>query len=126
MRNVIVKKSKIHGKGVFALRDFKKGETVLEWNLKPLKKSEVAFLPLSKKKRVMHINKKYFLMLSPGRYVNHSCEANSKIKNMSDVAIRNIKKGEEITSRYKKAFAGGINFKCDCKGKKCKQTIIYG
>jgi len=33
MQDVIIKKSKIHGKGVFANRDFKKGEVVLEWDI---------------------------------------------------------------------------------------------
>ena len=37
---IVVKKSKIHGKGVFANRDFKKGEVVLKHNFKSLTKKE--------------------------------------------------------------------------------------
>jgi hypothetical protein len=33
MQDVIIKKSKIHGKGVFANRDFKKGEAVMKWDI---------------------------------------------------------------------------------------------
>ena len=125
-RKVIVKKSKLHGKGVFALRDFQKGEVVLKWKPKPLKKSELEALSLSKKKHVMHIDGKYFLGRSPERYINHSCEPNAKNQNMSNIAIKDIKKDEEITIKYKKALAGGINFKCECNEKGCKETIIYG
>ena len=32
MTDVTVKKSKIHGMGVFAARNFKKGEVILKWN----------------------------------------------------------------------------------------------
>jgi len=124
-RKVNVKKSKLHGKGVFALRDFEKGEVVLKWKPKPLKKSEMETLSLNKKKHVMHIDGKYFLMRSPERYINHSCEPNVKNQNMSNIAIKDIKKGEEITIKYKKALAGGINFKCECNEKGCKETIIY-
>ena len=31
--DVIIKKSKIEGKGVFAARDFKKGEIVVKWDI---------------------------------------------------------------------------------------------
>ncbi len=40
MKDIVVKKSKIIGKGVFAIRDFKKGEVVLKWNPKPITKFE--------------------------------------------------------------------------------------
>ena len=39
MSNVIVKKSKINKKGVFAVKDFKKGEIVLKWNPKIIVRS---------------------------------------------------------------------------------------
>jgi SET domain-containing protein len=58
---------------------------------------------------------KYFLMQPPEKYVNHSCNANTTAKNKSDLAIKNIKKGEEVTSSYK-----NISFKCKCGNKNCK------
>ena len=38
--DVIIKKSRIQGKGVFANKDFKKGEIVLRWNPKKITKEE--------------------------------------------------------------------------------------
>lgn len=120
--SIIVKKSKISGKGVFALRDFKKGEIILKWNPKPLKKSEIESLLPREKTYVVHLGKKYFLMQAPERYVNHSCGANTTVKDNSDVAIRKIKKGEEITSDYIKT-SGGSSFECKCGSKKCRKII---
>jgi len=69
-KDILMKKSKISGKGVFALRDFKKGEVVLKWNPKPIKKSEINSLTSRKKTYIVNFGKKYFLMQSPERYVN--------------------------------------------------------
>ena len=60
----------------------------------------------------------YFLMKLPEKYVNRSCNANTKSKNLCDVAIRDIKKGEEITSSYK-----NNSFKCKCGDKNCVGNV---
>ena len=119
---IAVKKSKISEKGVFALRDFKKGEVVLKWSPKPIKKSEIDSLSAREKTYIVNLGKKYFLMQSPERYVNHSCESNTTVKNNSDVAVRNVKKGKEITSDYVKT-QGGASFQCKCGSKKCRKII---
>ena len=119
-QHVVVKKSKIDKKGVFAERNFKKGEIVLEWHPKVLKKSEMDELSNKEKHFVEKIGKKYFLILSPERFVNHSCDPNTKVKNKCDAAIRDIKKGEEITSNYKNSL---VYFKCRCESKNCRGNI---
>jgi hypothetical protein len=40
-KDVVIKKSEINKKGVFATRDFNKGEIILSWNPKILKKIEI-------------------------------------------------------------------------------------
>ena len=59
----------------------------------------------------------YFLMQIPERYVNHSCNANTFVKNNSDIAIRDIKKGEEITSNY--SDSEPLDFECKCGSENC-------
>jgi uncharacterized protein len=122
MKDIIVKKSKINKKGVFVLRDFKKGEAIFKWKPKKLTETEFAKINENEKHYTMKVGKgKYFLMQPPERFVNHSCNPNTKVKNNCDVAIRNIKKGEEITSDYK---SGGIViFKCKCGSKDCKDKV---
>jgi SET domain-containing protein len=122
MRSVIVKKSKINKKGVFANKNFKKGEVVLKWHPKKIKKSDVEKLPDSQKHYIDKVGKSgYFLMRAPEKFVNHSCSPNTKTKNFSDIAIRNIRKGEEITTNYGKSNL--VPFKCKCGSKNCKKTI---
>lgn len=103
MDDVIIKKSKIgqFDKGVFANRDFKKGEIVIRYtNIKPLTKKEFQNLPESEKQFTHKHWGVICLYLSPARYVNHSPNPNTvqNLKERYDVAIRDIKKGEEITT----------------------------
>lgn len=121
-KDFIIKKSKISGRGVSALRDFDKGEVIFKWNPKPIRKSEIELLSARDKTYVVQLNRRYFIMQDPERYVNHSCEANTTVKDNSDVAIRKIKKGEEITSDYIKTN-GGSSFGCKCGSKKCRKII---
>lgn len=104
MNDVVIKKSKIgqfpNGKGVFANRDFKKGEVVIKYNLKPLTKEEFENLSESEKE-FTHKHLGIIQLYSvPERYVNHTSNPNTiqDLKNKCDVAKRDIKKGEEITT----------------------------
>src|SRR3989344_1040867 len=124
MNGVVVKSSLIHGKGVFALRDFKQGEVVLRWNAKELTKKEFEKLSKKEKRYVEFSEGKYLLMQSQERYVNHSCDANTFARNLSDVAKRNIKKGEEITANYGEPFAPREKMECKCGSRKCREVIV--
>jgi uncharacterized protein len=123
--DVIVKKSKIEGKGVFANRDFKKGEVVMKWDTSIiLTKKEVSNLPESEKRYVNSSQDKYFLQQSPVRFVNHSCDPNTKVVDGSfDIAIKEIKKGDEITSNYPSLLASNGVTKCNCGSNNCKKII---
>ena len=98
--DVLVKRGKISGKGVFANRNFRKGEKVIKYKLTPL--TEKAFNHLSKSERnFVHKQEGVrYLYSSPERYVNHSTSPNTiqDIKNRCDLAKRYIKRGEEITT----------------------------
>ncbi len=100
MNDVIIKKGQIFGKGVFAARNFKKGEIVIQYHLIPL--TEQAFARLSKKERYFthrHYDAIYLYSV-PERFVNHSSKPNTiqDLRNKCDIALRAIKKGEEITT----------------------------
>ena len=121
--HILVKKSKINKKGVFAVKDFKKGEIALKWNPKIIVRSEIDKLPKTEKHYIQKINSnKYLLMQPPERYVNHSCDPNTYVKNNCDIALKNIRKGEEVTSDYAKIGAF-VHFKCNCGSKNCQKII---
>ena len=104
MDDVIIKDSSIrqfpNGLGVFANRDFMKGEVVIQYNLRVL--SEEEFERLSDEEKLF-THKRHgiiFLYPIPARYVNHSKKPNT-IQNFTqgyDIAVWDIKKGEEITT----------------------------
>lgn len=96
-----VRNSEIEGKGIFAIRDFKQGERVVEWDRKELTEEEYQALSAEDIERYVSLKEgKHLLSMEPMRYVNHSCNPNTQPIDNGDVAIRDIKAGEEITSSY--------------------------
>lgn len=99
MADLIIGKGSLAGKGVYAGRDFKEGEVVIQCNLQPLTQEEYEALP-KKEKWFTHKHwGQIFLYGEPDRYVNHSKNPNTyqDLKNKCDIALRDIKKGELIT-----------------------------
>ena len=125
MNKIIVKNSKINGKGVFASCDFKKGDIVLRWDVsRSLLKDEVDRMSEEEIMYVSFLDGKYILMQEPERFVNHSCDPNTKVKYFCDVAIRDIKAGEEVTSNYEDESPKGTYMKCGCGSGKCREIIL--
>ncbi len=100
MDELIIGVGDLDGKGVYANRDFKKGEVVTKYNLVPLTKQEFENLPESEKQFTHTHWGVTYLYLEPDRYVNHSENPNTyqDLFNKCDVALRDIKKGEMITT----------------------------
>lgn len=99
MKDVYIGKGKLAGKGVYAARDFKKGELVMYWDLKPLTQEGFDALPKAEHMFVHTFKGKLFLFPKPSRYTNHSANptVRSDFEKQCDYAIRPIKKGEPIT-----------------------------
>ena len=122
MPDIIIKQSVIHGKGIFAGRDFKKGEIILRWKPRVINKSELANLSEPERKFIFSAGPDtYYHMQEPERFVNHSCENNTTVQDACDVAIRDIKAGEEITANYNDD--GIDDFVCNCKTKHCRGRV---
>lgn len=62
---------------------------------------------------------KILWMQPPERYMNHSCEANTRVVGQSDVASRDILPGEEITPDYMDIETE--NLSCNCGSIKCRE-----
>jgi len=125
-KDIIIKKSKIHGKGVFANRNFKKGGVVIDYSScsEKLTREQMEKTPQEKKKFISQIDDNtWILFKSPGKYVNHSCNPNTESRNNADIAIKDIKKGEEITANYVKEKVPGLKIICNCGEKNCVKII---
>ncbi len=55
-KDIIIKKSKINGKGVFATKDFKKGEIILKWKPRLLNAEELKLLSKKEKTYTIQID----------------------------------------------------------------------
>lgn len=121
MTNIEVRSSPIHGKGVFACRDFKAGEIVIDWSTcsRILTDNEYGSLSEDEKRYVSKHEGKWILFSSPGKYVNHSCNPNTRAENGCDVAVRDIKKGEEITADYITEQVPVFFGECSCGAENC-------
>ena len=120
--DVEVGHSGIHGSGLFARRDFKAGDIVLKWKL-DRRIYHVATVPAAERKYLHPLDDNGFVLLQPPeRFMNHSCSHNTVVRNLCDVAIRDIQPGEEITSDYTTDGAGQ-SFTCGCGAANCRNII---
>ena len=88
------------GLGVFANRNFKKGEVVVKWSLKHLTEKEYQNLPAYERTNFCHTrNGTIHYYSEPERHVNRSKNPNvfPDFKQEADIALRDIKLGEELT-----------------------------
>jgi uncharacterized protein len=125
MESYYVAKSKF-GKGIFAARDIKIGELIMNFKGMIISGNELG--KVAKKGRnaltdpLQVSDDRFMLILSPYVLVNHSCDPNSGLKNITKlVAIKNIKKGDEIFLDYSSVWLEG--FRCRCGSRYCRGYI---
>ena len=114
--NVEIKELKEGMKGLFAKRLIEKGKIILAL------KGEIFFTP---SKTSIQIGQTH-VEDEKGGYMNHHCDPSAEIravpneKSLSGIvtAVRDIKKGEEITFDYETTEKELLcPFKCDCHGR---------
>lgn len=100
MNYVVIGEGKLAGKGVYASKNFKKGEIVINYNLKLLTREEYKSLSRSEKMFTHKHSGAIYLYSEPERYVNHSSNPNTyqDLDKKCDIALHNIVKGEAITT----------------------------
>ena len=114
-----LKKSKVHGIGLFADQFIKKG--TITWDYKPwfhisYTKKDISRMSSPARKQVLwyayfdKISNRYILPVDDLRFINHS-NVQKKVNIVSvspyrDVALRNIRKGEEMLCDYGKFELG--------------------
>lgn len=124
------------GKGIFALRDFKEGELILEITGEVIETENPQDYPEEITEHWGPLGKegnkyRFIKPESPWKYMNHSCDSNAGIINDRNlVAARDIKKGEEITIDYStvdiESLTQGkkqLSMECKCGSKNCRKII---
>jgi len=129
MEKVGVEDAGKKGKGVFALTRIKGGEEILYITGKVVEVEDESEYPKHVREHWHPVDKKgdnvlFILPEPPWMYLNHSCEPNAGVKKDRHlVAIRDIKKGEEVTVDYSALFLEGWEMRCWCERKNCRKVI---
>lgn len=126
-KKIIVRDTKtVKGKGVFAAKEIKKGELILEFEPTFIKKATQHTFRFDRHLHQLCVDEK-----AAENYLNHSCDANARFDSSNVAALRSglrakrrIKAGEEITYNYFTTDWGGEdNFECTCGSPHCKRLI---
>ncbi len=140
-----VQKSKVHGTGVFAAIDISKGQRIIEYIGRKVKRSEGDLISEKRIKKylkskttgsvyIFELNSRYDIDGSPlynkARYINHSCKPNCEVDikrgRIWISSIKNIKCGDELTYDYGYEFDKDDykDHDCKCGSKNCIGFII--
>lgn len=145
-RRIQVRRSGVHGKGVFALQPIAKGETIIEYKGQTISWPEALrrhphdpgdpnhtfYFSLDDGSRVIDAN----VDGNAARWINHSCEPNCEADEVDGAgrvfikARRKLKPGEELfydyglvideryTAKLKKEY------ECRCGSRQCRGTML--
>tara|TARA_Y100000741_G_scaffold365143_1_gene359646 strand:- start:5074 stop:5556 length:483 start_codon:yes stop_codon:yes gene_type:complete len=140
-----LKKSKIHGSGVFATENIKKNTKIIEYIGEKVLRSEGDKRSERRLKRylnskeqgsvyIFELNSRYDIDGSPkynkARYINHSCDPNCEVEitkgHIWISSIKKIKPGEELSYDYGFEFDEDdySDHVCKCGSKKCIGYVI--
>ena len=131
---VLVGKSRIAGKGLFAGQDIKKGTTVIRYIGTKISKEKSARKLAKGNAYICYFNDYYDIdgktLKNKARYINHSCDPTCELQRTSRaiwiVALRDIREGEELTHRYDYDYDPQryTDFPCFCGAKNCVGYIV--
>ena len=140
-----VRRSSIHGRGVFALATLPKGTCIVEYKGRRMSWDEASALPDSDPSNPAHT---FLFGLDDGRvidpriggnaarWINHSCDPNCEAvedgtKRIYVEARRPIRAGEEITYDYRLVVDGRMSkreraqYVCGCGARNCRGSLLY-
>jgi uncharacterized protein len=140
---ILVKKSQIHSNGVIAKKDIPNKTRIIEYVGKKVTKAvsnKLADIPLEKAKKnknhgavyIFELNKRHdidgYVSYNLARYINHSCKPNCEVDIIRGhiwiIALREIKKGEELTYNYGYDYEDYDEHKCFCGQSNCVGFIL--
>ena len=127
-----VRNSRIHGRGLFATADIAKGEIVAikGGHIVEGKVLRETIAPTLGPVEIQIDDDLYIAPVTPEEressmlYSNHSCDANLGMRGeITFVAMRDIKAGEELTHDWCITDDDTYNVKCNCGAPNCRGTL---
>ena len=136
MQKYFRKKSGINNLGLFAKSDINKGEKVIEYRGRKFTHKQVEEndrFDNSKAIYLFTLNERYVLdgdtKTNTAKYINHSCDPNCEVDIIKGkiwiIAIKDIKKGDELSYDYGFGYDADFRqFPCKCGSKNCCGYIV--
>ena len=136
MQKYFRKKSGINNLGLFAQGDINKGEKVIDYKGKKFTHKQVEEndrFDNSKAIYLFTLNEHYVLdgdtKTNTAKYINHSCDPNCEVDIINGkiwiIAIKDIKKGDELSYDYGFGYDADFRqFPCKCGSKNCCGYIV--
>jgi SET domain-containing protein len=142
-RRFIVRRSSIHGRGVFALAPIPKGTRIIEY-----KGERISHEEADERYSELHANSPHTMLFTvndeividatrrgnSARWINHSCAPNCEIADDNDrifiEAGRFIRPGEELSYDYNLQLgephtaAAKLEHACFCGARRCRGTML--
>ena len=131
-----IKKSNIDNKGLYAAKNIKSGKLVINYKGKLITKKETDTNPKFDNDKAIYLfnlNSRYDLdgdfKYNDARLINHSCDPNCEVEGKGlklwITAIKDIKKGEELSYDYGFGYDEDYKqFVCKCGAKNCVGYIV--
>ena len=131
-----IKKSNIDKKGLYASKDIKEGTKIINYIGKIISKKETEKNTKFNNEKdiyLFNLNNRYDLdgdfKFNTARLINHSCDPNCEVEGVGlklwISAIKNIKKGEELTYDYGFSYDKDYKqFPCKCGKQNCAGYIV--
>lgn len=136
-----IERSKIHGAGVFADEDIPKGTKVIEYVGEKITKEEGAKREQAQMKKAKHGEGTVYIFelddmwdidgdvpYNDARFINHSCDPNCEVEiedgHIWIIALRDIRKGEELSYDYGFDLEFYQQFPCRCGSPKCVGFMV--
>ena len=124
-KKIEVRDSPTHWKWIFAVKNISSWEIILKWDIShQVEEDKLKTLSAAEKKYICNLGNKHIYMQEPERYINHSCNPNTKIWEFCDIAIRDIHAWEEITGNYNEVTSEWPEIECNCWSKNCIWKIF--
>lgn len=142
-RRIQVRRSGIHGKGVFALKPILKGETIIEYLGEVITWKQAQRQPPHNPDEpnhtfLFHLDDRHVIDGTRGgnaaRWINHACAPNCEAEDNDGrifiKALRNIRPGEELNFDYslmiEERYTAKLkkDYECRCGARTCRGTML--
>jgi uncharacterized protein len=133
LQSIEIRRSRIHGRGLFARRDIDAGTRLLQYVGRQIPKKQAVELCLKRNAYIFTLNGNDDVdgkvSWNPARLINHSCEPNCDAE-VDDhdriwvISRREISRGEELTWNYGYDLKNYLNYPCGCGAATCLGYMV--